>query len=335
MVCLFDFSCRGRSIRRATSVALAVVSSAILSAATAYGAVPIVTTTPNLADIVKQIGGDLVSVETVMRGPEDVHNVSPTPSHMVKLKKAKLFVHSGLDTELWAPLLIKGARNPKLMPGRPGNVDASRGITLKEVPGRGELTRALGDIHAFGNVHYALDPLNGIFMARTITDALQYADPPNRDTYESRYESYADRLRNVAVELVKKLEPYRGTPVVTYHRAWPYFLARFGLESIGEVEPKPGIAPGPTHLQEGIERMQARDARVVIVETYSNRTNAEFIASKVNGKAVVLALEVHGVPGADTYENLFRVNVQRLLEAFEEIGLPNGSAQPPPGSESP
>ena len=73
----------------------------------------IVTTAPDYADIAKQIGGDKVDVHSVMKGPENVHNVMAKPTEMVYLNKADLFVHSGLDTEPWRDNLMKGARNPQ------------------------------------------------------------------------------------------------------------------------------------------------------------------------------------------------------------------------------
>ncbi len=299
-------------------VMLAVVTGGTRSV---NAAVRVVTTTPGYADIVKQIGGSDVSVASVMRGPENSHNVRPRPSQMMKLKKAKLFVHSGLDGEAWAPLLIKGARNANLLPGRPGNVDVSRGIILKEVPKQGQLTRALGDIHVFGNPHYALDPLNVIIIARTITDALKRVKPSSADKFEANYTAYAKRMHDLSDRLVAAMKPYRGTRVVTYHRTWPYFLARFGLVSIGEVEPKPGITPGPRHLTECVERMRSEGAKIVIVETFNSLDNAKSVAQRVNGKAIVLAQEVKAVAGVDTYEQLFEYDINKLLAAFKEVGM--------------
>jgi len=287
----------------------------------AEAAIRVVTTTPGYADIVKQIGGSKVSVASVMRGPENVHNVSPRPSQMMKVKKAKLFVHSGLDGEAWAPLLLKGARNANLLPGRPGNVDVSRGIRLMEVPQRGQLTRALGDIHVFGNTHYALDPLNIVIIARTITDALKRVEPSSADEFEANYNAYANRMRNLSDRLVERMKPFKGTPVVTYHRTWPYFLERFGLVSIGEVEPKPGISPGPRHLIECVEGMQSQGARIVIVETFNSLDNAKSVAERASGKAIVLAQEVKAISGINTYEKLFEYDIDHLITALKEVGV--------------
>src|SRR6185436_4237113 len=82
----------------------------------------IVTTTTDYADLARQIGQDKVDVHSVMKGPENVHNVMAKPTEMVHLNDADLFVHSGLDTEPWRDNLIKGARNPRILPNKPGNV---------------------------------------------------------------------------------------------------------------------------------------------------------------------------------------------------------------------
>lgn len=296
----------------------------------------VVTTTPTLADITRQVGGEWVSVESIMRGPENVHNVVPKPSFMTKLRKADLFIHGGLDAEGWAPLLVKGARIPELLPGNPGNVDASPGIALKEVPGPGGFSRALGDIHVFGNTHYALDPLNGIIIAHTIAGRLARADPLHRDEFESRAAAYEARLRALTERLVKEMEPYRGTPVATYHRLWTYFLDRFDLRRVAEIEPKPGIAPGPGHLTECVEAMEEAGAKIVLVETFNPFKNAESVADRVGGQAVLLAQEVGALPEVDTYEKLFEHDVRALLDAFKEVGIqPRGAPAPAPAPGGP
>src|SRR5213596_2476978 len=131
----------------------------------------IVTTAPDYADLAKQIGGDKVSVHSVMKGPENVHNVMAKPTEMRYLNDADLFVHSGLDTEPWRDNLLRGARNPKVNLGQPGWVDMSNGIELKEVP-TGKVGRDQGDVHAYGNPHFTGNPQNAQRMAVTLVKAM-------------------------------------------------------------------------------------------------------------------------------------------------------------------
>src|SRR6266513_2839151 len=152
----------------------------LLPADVARAELKIVTTTTDYADLAKQIGGDKVSAHSVMKGPENVHNVLAKPTEMVYLNKADLFVHSGLDAEPWRDNLLKGARNPKVMPTKPGNVDMSEGIELKEVP-TGKVDRSMGDVHGYGNPHYTANPANAQRMAVTLVKAMIAVDPKNGD----------------------------------------------------------------------------------------------------------------------------------------------------------
>src|SRR3990170_1170012 len=117
-------------------------------------ALRVVTTTADLAALAREVGGEKVKVESLARGYQDPHFVDPKPSFIVKLNRADLYVKRGLDLEVgWAPVLETGARNPRILPGGTGYVDASEGVALLEVPG-GQVDRSLGDIHVFGNPHY-------------------------------------------------------------------------------------------------------------------------------------------------------------------------------------
>lgn len=302
---------------------------AVLSCPTAaLGTVGVVTTTQAYADIVRKLGGSQVKAVPIMRGPENPHHVKPRPSYIMKLRHAKLLIHSGLDMEVWVPLLVKGSRKKNLLYGQVGNVDVSKGIKLMEVPKPGELSRAQGDIHVFGNPHYMTDPINSIIVARTITKRLKRVDPSHAALYQKNFEAYAKEARETTDRLVKKMKPYWGTKVVVYHRAWPYFRRRFGLVKVAEVEPKPGITPGPQHLSATIEKMKETDTKIILVDTYVNKKNAEFIANKVGGRAIVLAEDVHGLPGCDTYLGTIEYDVDAIIAAIKDLGIkPNATAQ--------
>jgi ABC-type Zn uptake system ZnuABC Zn-binding protein ZnuA len=300
----------------------------MFAVSTAQAQVKVVTTTPTLADIVRQVGGSHVEVESIMRGPENAHNVIPKPSFVMKLRRADLFVHMGLDAEPWVPELVKATRQQRLHPGNQDNVDVSRGITLLEVPQRGELSRAQGDIHAFGNTHYALDPLNGVTMARTVTDALKRRDAAHAQDFEVNYAEFAQRIRQMTEHLITQIKPYAGTKIVIYHRVWPYFFERFGLVKGAEIEPKPGIAPGPGHLSQVVETMKDQQVKIVIVETFNSLEDAESVANRTGGKAIVLPTEVNAIPEVTSYESLFEHNVRALIATFKSVGIEPSATQP-------
>ena len=310
---------------------LAIVLFAALMPSFALAEVRVVTTNPALADLTRQVGGEQVRVESLMRGPENPHNVIPKPSFVMKLRKAELFVHLGLDAEPWVPNLLRSARQERLLSGGRGNVNASTGIVLLEVPSQGELTRALGDIHVYGNTHYVLDPLNGIVIGRTIARALARVDPEHASLFAERAQELERDLRALTERLVEAMAPLAGSRVVTYHRTWPYFLKRFNLGKLDEVEPKPGIAPGPRHISRLAEAMKTNGVGLVIVETFSNQRTAQRVAERANGKTVLLAQEVNAVPGVETYQALFQYNTETLLAAHREL---SGAPATPPAAET-
>ncbi len=309
----------------------AIALFAALIPSLALAEVRVVTTNPTLADLTRQIGGTRVRVESLMRGPENPHNVVPKPSFVMKLRKADLFIHLGLDAEPWVPNLLRGARQERLLSGGRGNVDTSAGIVLLEVPSQGGLTRALGDIHVYGNTHYVLDPLNGIVIGHTIANALARADPEHASAFGDRARDLERDLRSLTEKLTEAMRPLAGARVVTYHRTWPYFLKRFNLEKVGEVEPKPGIAPGPLHIARVAEKMKEIGVGLIIVETFSNQRTARRLAELAKGRSVLLAQGVNAVPGAETYQALFKYNIEALLTAHREL---NGASQKPRAEET-
>jgi zinc/manganese transport system substrate-binding protein len=280
----------------------------------------IVTTTTDYADLARQIGGDKVQVHSVMTGPENVHNVMAKPTEMIQLNKADLFVHSGLDAEPWRDNLIRGARNPRILRGRPGWVDMSEGIELKEVP-TVKTDRSQGDVHAYGNPHYTMNLKIGQRMVVTLARAMIAADPANGDLYKRNAKALIDDLGALDVELQKKFAPYRGLKVVTYHNAWIYFADPLGIKVVTCIEPKPMISPSPAQLRDVIETMKAQNVKIVIVETYNSFDEAKTVADAAGAQVLVLPDHVNGVPEADTYQDLFRTNVDKLIAAAQAAGI--------------
>ena len=283
-------------------------SIAFLAAVTTLGAAPaaqaalkVVTTTTDLADVTRKIGGDRVEVDSICRGDQDPHFVEPRPSYMVDLSHADLLVSVGLDLEIgWLPSLLQGARNPDINPGGPGFLDASTAIHPIEIP-HGAVDRSQGDIHPRGNPHYWLDPQNVKAIAQLVGDRLARLDPDGAAGYHSRTQAYVRRLDAKMVAWRTALQPLAGTKVVTYHRTFNYFLARFGLTPTEYIEPRPGIPPSAAHLAEVIHTMQDGGVKLVLHENFYERRASEMVASRANARLLVLPTSVGGERGAGSY----------------------------------
>jgi zinc/manganese transport system substrate-binding protein len=299
------------------TLSIILISIASLSAS---ANLKIVTTAPDYADLAKQIGGDKVDVHSVMKGPENVHNVMAKPTEMVYLNKADLFVHSGLDTEPWRDNLLRGARNPRVNINQPGNVDMSNGIELKEVP-TGKIGRDQGDVHAYGNPHFTLNPQAAQRMAATLVKSMMSVDPANANFYKENAKRFVIDMAALSKELKETFKPYAGLKVVTFHKAWEYFADAIPIEIVGTIEPKPLITPSAAQVKEIIELMKREGVKVVICETYSDDKLAKYIADQAGAKVVTLPDHVNGVPEADTYVKLFRYDVNKLIETAKAAGV--------------
>jgi ABC-type Zn uptake system ZnuABC Zn-binding protein ZnuA len=307
-------------MRSTTLLPTALAGLLLAAGAQAQAALKVVTTTEDLASLVREVGGTRVQVDALARGYQDPHFVEAKPSFILKLNKADLLVAVGRELEIgWLPPLINQSRNAKIQPGAPGYLDASGNVRILEIP-QGQITRAMGDVHPAGNPHYWLDPGNGRRVAQAIRDRLSQLDPAGASEYASRYADFDRRLAAAERRWEAAMAPYKGTKVVTYHRSWPNFAERFGLDVIGYVEPRPGIPPSPSHTLELIQEMKRQNVKLILVEPYFDTKTPDAVARETGAKVVVLLPSVGGEKGADDYIKLFDVDVDKLVAAMTAGG---------------
>ena len=290
----------------------------VLLAVGAQAKLNIVVTTPDLAAIAKEVGGDKVEITTLARPTEDPHFVDAKPSFIVKLNKADALIEGGAELEVgWLPPLLAGARNPKLASGQPGRILCNEGIAMLEVPS--QLTRAEGDIHPLGNPHFVVDPANARIIAAHLAEAFAKLDASSAEIFRANGKKFTGALDAKLIEWQAKLAPFRGAKILSYHKSWPYFAERFGLEMDIFLEPKPGIPPSPAHLADVITKMKAQHARVIIVDPYLNRRTAETVARSTDAAVVDVAQFPGGVKGTDGgYIALEDYLVDSLAKALNE-----------------
>ena len=266
--------------------------------ASAHAKLNVVATTPDIAAIAKEIGGDKIELTTMARPTEDPHFVDAKPSFIVKLNKADVLIHGGAELEVgWLPKLIEQARNAKIISAAKGEVRCCEGVKMLEVPEK--LDRSAGDIHAAGNPHFLVDPKNAKIVAHHIAEAFASLDAANRSFYEANSARFIAALDAKLVEWQARLAPFRGQHVVAYHNSWLYFADRFELKIEIFLEPKPGIPPSPAHLATVMAKMKEQNARVVIVDPYLNRKTAETVARGTGAKVVDVTQFPGGVKGTE------------------------------------
>ncbi|OGS06660.1 MAG: hypothetical protein A2270_01415 [Elusimicrobia bacterium RIFOXYA12_FULL_51_18] len=274
----------------------------------------VITASTDLKYICERIGGDLVKVESMASGSQDLHMVEPRPSMVFKLKKADMVVRVGLDLDMWLDSLINAAKNGRLFYGQLGYVDASAGVPLLEKP-EGKVDASMGDIHIYGNPHYWLDPANAKVMARNILAGLKRAMPDQTAKFDANYAEFVKDTDTKLDEWTRRMAPLKGLKIITYHSSWPYFASRFGLMVAGHIEPKPGIPPSASHLDSLLKKMKAENIRVILTESYYPRKGPDFLAGKTGAAVVTAPVSVGGEDGVKTYFDVFDHVVAGLEKA--------------------
>jgi len=294
-----------------------LVSIVLLKAAPLLaGKLYVVTTTQDLASLTREVAGDRVEVVSLAKGYQDPHFVDAKPSYVLQLSRADLLIAVGLELEVgWLPTLVQQARNPKLLTST-NYLDPSTAVDILERP-KEQVTRALGDVHPFGNPHYWLDPENGRKMARAIAEKLTALDPAGADLYRKNVASFEQRLDQKEKEWDAEMALYAGTEIVTYHNSWPNFAKRFQLRVVGYVEPKPGIPPGPAHVAGLIDMMKSRHVPLILMEPYFDSKLPKSIADKTGATLLVFVPSVGGVPEIKDYFSLFDYDLGLFVNAMK------------------
>jgi len=276
----------------------------------------VVTSTEDLAAVGREIGGDHIAIESIAKGYQDPHFVEPKPSFLLKLQKADLLAVVGLQLEIgWLPPLINQSGNAKIQTGGKGYLDVSTACDVLELP-TGVVTRADGDVHPLGNPHYWLDPENGRRIARAFKDKFTQMQPADAAYFAQQLKDFEQRLTDAEKRWDAQMAPYKGRKVVTYHRSFPNFSKRFGLNVVDYVEPKPGIPPTPTHTLELINKMKQENIKLILVEPYFDMKTPNSVAQQVGGTAIVLLPSVGGEKQVQTYFQLFDYDINLLTTAF-------------------
>jgi zinc/manganese transport system substrate-binding protein len=304
-------------MRRTICSLLAAAAVLAVMPRTRAASLRVVTTTEDLAALAREVGGDKVTVIGLAKGYQDPHFVDPKPSFILEVSRADLLIAVGRELEIgWLPSLINSSRNAKIQPGAAGYLDASLNVKILEIP-TGQLTRAMGDVHPQGNPHYWLEPGNGRRIAQAIRDKLSQLDPADKAYFEQRYVDFDKRLAASEAKWDAAMAPYKGAKLVTYHRSWPNFMERWGLNVIGYVEPKPGIPPTTSHTVELIAEMKRQGVKLIVVEPYFDEKTPNSIATQVGGEVLRLAPSVGGTKEATDYIQLFEYDVNTLVAALK------------------
>ena len=304
----------------------------------------IVCSVPELADLVKLVGGEAVSCEALARPQDNPHFLNARPSFIRKLSRADAFVVIGMDLEVgWAPVLVNGARNNKIRPGQLGYLDCSAAITPLEKP-TGKIDRSQGDVHPHGNPHYLLSPLCGIEVIGYLGERLGKLDASRAAVFKENAQAAQKNIAEAffgtdlvaAYEMndlitwqrqgnlkekigdtalggwLKELAGMDSVKLIDDHKQWPYLAQALGFRIVAHLEPKPGIPPSTKHLQSLIAQIQSEHVNAIIATPWFDPRHAKLVSEAGKVPLLMLAHQAGSLDHTETYLKLCAYNVAQL-----------------------
>lgn len=295
---------------------LAVLAAPLLALAAipAQAALNVFACEPEWGALARELGGELVEVTVATTALQDPHQIQARPSLIARARGADLVVCTGAELEIgWLPLLLQQSGNAKVQPGQPGNFAAADYVRKLDVPG--QIDRSQGDVHAAGNPHIQTDPRNIAQVAAALGARLQQLDAAHASRYARRQADFSQRWQQAIARWTQQAAPLKGAPVVSQHKGFVYLYDWLGLKEVAVLEPKPGVEPTASHLQQVLATLKATPARMVVYGAYQDSRPSDWLSKNAGIPAVKLAFTVGGSERARDLFGLFDDTVARLLAA--------------------
>jgi len=185
----------------------------------------VVATTTQVGDFARNVGGDKVVVQQILKPNVDPHDYEPSPADIQAIAEADVVVKNGVGLEKWLDQVITSA-------GFDGTiVDASQGVAIRQ--GDGSEEEAAGDPHIWHN------PMNAKIMATNIEKAFAAKDAADASAYQANLAAYSAKIDALDADIAKKIDsiPVDRRKLVTNHDAFGYYIDRYKLTFVGSIIP--------------------------------------------------------------------------------------------------
>jgi len=285
----------------------------ILTVTTVFSKLNVAVAYPYIEQLTKEIAKERVNVIPLSRGDWDPHFVVPKPSLVAGLRNADLLIVNGASLEIgWMPPLVNNANNAKIQPNAKGYLDLSAYIQLQDIPKR--VNRSMGHVHAEGNPHFILDPHNIIKLAEVIMLKLSLLDATNKDFYQNNFKIFKLHWQKKLKLYERKMQKCQGMMVVQYHELFNYFLRRYHITSLDNLEPLPGVSPSIKHTLDLVNIIAKNKVKYILQDVYHEHKTSTFLAQKTAAKVVDLPHDVGALGSVKTLDDFYDNLVDRLCK---------------------
>ena len=299
------------------TAALAALALSAAFALPAHAAVKVLACEPEWGALTTELAGDLVDVGVATSAMQDPHQIQAKPSLISRARNADMVVCTGAELEIgWLPVLLQQSGNPKLQPGQPGHFAAAHFVRKLDVPK--QVDRSQGDVHPDGNPHIQTDPRNIALVATALGARLAQVDPAHAAQYQQRGAAFSQKWQANMQRWAAQARPLHGVAIAAHHKAYTYMEDWLGLQEVALLEPKPGVEPSASHLEEVLATLKTHPARMVIYSAYQDPKPDEWLSEHAHIPAVKIAFTVGGTDGAKDLTGLFDDTVARLVAALKQ-----------------
>jgi zinc transport system substrate-binding protein len=242
-------------------------SSSATSPGNASDRIKVATTIAPLGDFVNAVGGEKVEVTVVVPPGAEPHTFEPTPSLMMDVAKADLYIMNGAGLEFWMDKLLQANKEM---------------IVVDSSPGIGLLQESADEI----DPHIWLSLRNAAVQVNNICAGLIEVDSQNKDFYIKNRDAYLETLKAMDVELNRTFAGKKNKIFIVHHPAWTYFARDYNLSQVPLMENEK--EPGPKYLGEVIDLARTNNITTIFVEPEYNPKAAEVMAREMNTGIVTL-----------------------------------------------
>jgi zinc transport system substrate-binding protein len=267
-----------------------------------------------LADFCRNVGGNLVEVETLIPPGASSHVFEPTASQFVFVSQAKVFVMVGLDLETWAAGVIKKVGSAGMVV-----VVTADAAPKDKLIKAGAFNGEKGSPGAPYDPHIWLDPTIAMYQVDAIRDGFIKADPAHAAAYRANAAAYNAKLAALDREIMAKTATFKSRAFVALHPGWTYFSRRYAITQAGAVQEFPEQEPSGKQVADIVKAIKAKHIKVIFAEPQISPKAAQVIASEIPGVRV-LYLDPLGDPAkpeVSTYIKMMEHNVAVMAEVLQ------------------
>lgn len=269
-------------------------------------ALTVATSITPLADLIRNVGGERVTVLVLVPAGADPEDFDPTPPDVAALGRARVFFANGLGLEAYLQRVVAAAGNQLEV------VTLSEGLPALRGFGQGA--------EAGGNPHLWLNPRYAMHYVEVIRQTLDRIDPDGAALYDANAERYLQQLAELDAEIERLVAtlPPSARVLVSTHDVYPYFAERYGFRYLAVLSVRPGADPSAREYAELVRVVRENGVKAVFGEAgFSDRFIAQLAADTGARYIADLYTDTLGrEPPVDTYIGAMRYNAQAIVEGL-------------------